>query len=205
MKKKTTRAKKVRTNIEIGKSSRRKGAHGEIEVAKMCKAWWDQVEFSIFKRTPKSGGWGDSFTRGEFRASGDVCTTSKTWPFTVEVKRREGWVFGVFANGKSSVAWKWWRQAIDAAAEENRIPMLWMRKNRMDWVVLLPEISLIPILARRGIQPDVVFRRLSVGVDDGGLRPVCVTAAKLLAISPHDFLPSKRKRTAVHISDRPSL
>lgn len=177
------------------KNGRRKGAVAEIEVSKLLAAWWNQYEPNArFKRTPLSGGWGDREVRGEFKVAGDICTTSAAWPFTVEVKRREGWTFRSLAAGRPVAVWAWWRQTLAAAAEENRIPLLWFRHNEQPWLVLAPEYVLVPIAVRYGITPDLVFGRLSPGVDDGDVRPVCVLADKLLSISPEAFL-RRRKRS----------
>jgi len=181
----------------MGVSQKHKGARGEIQVAKDLATWWAQVEQGCkFKRTPLSGGWGDADTRGGFKVAGDICTTAERWPFTVEVKRREGWSFGTFARGRLSPVWGWWRQCIEQAAEEDRIPMLWFRKNRQPWLVLLPERLLVPILVRHQVQPDLVLRVLSPGVDDGDIRPAMVLGSKLLALPPTAWLPGRRRKGA---------
>jgi hypothetical protein len=172
----------------------RKGPLGENEVVHLLSDWWGQVEPGCqFKRTPKSGGWGNADVRGDFKVAGDICTTSQLWPFTIEVKRRESWSFGSFAEGRLSPVWKWWRQCIDAAAEEDRIPLLWARKNRRPWIVLLPERLLIPLLVARDIEPDITFARLSARVDDGDIRPACILGDKFLQLPPQAWLPKRRR------------
>lgn len=173
----------------------RKGPIGENEVVHLLSDWWGQMEPEAkFKRTPKSGGWGNADVRGDMKVAGDICTTSQRWPFTVEVKRREAWTFGAFCEGRLSPVWKWWRQCIDAAAEEDRIPLLWARKNRRPWIVLAPERLLVPLLIERGMEPDVVFIKLSARVDDGDIRPACITGTKFLSLPPQAWVP-KRRRT----------
>jgi len=180
-----------------GAGRRNKGAQGELEAARIITEWWRQIEPGCaFKRTPSSGGWGDKKVRGDFKVAGDLCTRAKHWPFTVEVKRREGWSFGTLAKGKLSPVWEWWRQCIEAAAEEDGVPMLWVRKNRQPWLVMLPERLIVPILTRHGLQPDVVFNRLSPQVDDGDIRPALVLASKLLELPPTVFL-SRGQRAAL--------
>jgi len=170
-----------------------KGPKGENEVVKLLSRWWSQFELDVqFKRTPKSGGWGNSEVRGDMKVAGDICTTSQRWPFTVEVKRRESWTFGAFSEGRLSPVWKWWRQCINAAAEEDRIPLLWARKNRRPWIVLAPERLLVPLLVAYDIEPDVVFQKLSSRVDDGDIRPVCITGEKFLQIPPKVWVPNRR-------------
>lgn len=178
----------------MGASEKHKGARGEIQVAKLLATWWAPIEPDArFKRTPLSGGWGDADTRGGFKVAGDICTTASRWPFTVEVKRREGWTFGTFASGKRSPVWGWWRQCIEQAGEEERIPMLWVRKNRQPWLVLLPERLLVPILVRQDVKPDLVFRCLSPFVDDGGIRPAMVFGDKFLELPAKAWLPRRRR------------
>ncbi|MDP6719756.1 MAG: hypothetical protein QGF59_13935, partial [Pirellulaceae bacterium] len=118
-------------------TSRGKGNAAEREVAKLVQQWWHKLESGCrFVRTPLSGGWGGPSLRAEFRASGDLMTTAKQWPFGVEVKRREGWSMRNLRQAKASPVWKWWEQTQDAAAEMDAEPMLWFRKNRMPWYVM---------------------------------------------------------------------
>lgn len=172
----------------------RKGPRGEIEVAKLLKKWWAPIEPTArFKRTPLSGGWGDADTRGGFKVAGDICTTAKRWPFTVEVKRREGWKFGTFSAGRRSPIWGWWRQCIEQAAEEDRTPLLWVRKNRQPWLVLAPEALVVPILVRRHLIPDLVFFELARDIDDGDIRPAMVFGPKFLQVPASAWLPRRRR------------
>lgn len=174
---------------------RKKGSRAEIEVARLLGDWWGAFEPGMkFKRTPLSGGWGDADTRGGFKVAGDICTTSERWPFTVEVKRREGWSFGTLAKGRRSPVWAWWRQCIAEAAEENRTPMLWLRKNRQPWMVLLPERALATVLVRYKLKPDLVFRTLNRLVDDGGIRPAMVLGERFLSLPPTVWLPRRTPR-----------
>jgi hypothetical protein len=133
------------------KNGRAKGAKAELEVARLCVVWWDQVEPGCqFKRTPGSGGWATPEVRGEFKVAGDLTTTAKRWPFTVEVKRREGWVLANLYAAKPSPVWKWWRQACAAASEEGRTPILFLRKNARvpEWFVMVPEQQFRDVVPR---------------------------------------------------------
>jgi hypothetical protein len=108
-----------------------KGKIAEREVAKLIGAWWSSLEPEArFVRTPQSGGWHGAEVRTEFRASGDLMTTAKRFPFTVEVKRREAWSHEVFLAGKASPVWDWWRQAQGQARELSAEPALFFRQNR---------------------------------------------------------------------------
>ncbi|MCH7846220.1 MAG: DUF91 domain-containing protein [Acidobacteria bacterium] len=85
----TSRGIGPRALPDLNLMSRNKGNKGEREVVKMLQPWWQKIERSCaFVRTPVSGGWGGPSLRSEFRASGDLMTTAKLWPFAVEVKRR---------------------------------------------------------------------------------------------------------------------
>lgn len=127
----------------MGKSSRDKGARGELEVAELLREWWDPVEPGcLFKRTPMSGGWGSKEAREGFSTSGDLVTTARRFPFVVEVKRREGWSWKTLDRGAASPVWAWWKQAQKAADEQDgKWPALIWRKSREPWWLMLPEAS----------------------------------------------------------------
>jgi hypothetical protein len=118
--------------------SRQKGSVAEREVAAIIEPWWNVVEPGKFVRTPLSGGWGTADTRAGFRASGDLMTTAPRFPFTVEVKRRESWTLERLLLGRPSPVWEWWRQAQKQGEESNLVPLLWFRKSRQPWRVMLP-------------------------------------------------------------------
>lgn len=126
-------------------NGRIKGKAAEREVAALFQAWWDPYEPGTkFVRTPMSGGWshGDE-AKEEFATAADLMTTSKTFPFSVEVKRREGWSFRRFIDGKTTPVEGWWAQTRSEARANKRIPMLWFRQNRMPWHLLLPEFFIL--------------------------------------------------------------
>jgi hypothetical protein len=146
----------------LGRSQRQKGAVAEREVAAILQEWWRKLEPGCrFVRTPSSGGWHGregAGVRGDFRASGDLMTTARRFPFTVEVKRREGWSDKGFLAGGRSPVWEWWTQA-QAQADEHKssimaaknegmlgvipdvvvVPMLVFRRSNEHWRVLVPE------------------------------------------------------------------
>ncbi len=125
-------------------NGKKKGARAELEVCRSLHTWWIQVEPSVgdedlhFKRTPGSGGWAHGKGRAAFGTAADVVTNAKLFPFSVEVKHREGWAMSTFLAGKKSPVWSWWKQACTQGAETKKIPMLWFRKNHAEWIVLLP-------------------------------------------------------------------
>lgn len=115
-----------------------KGPVAEREVAGLIKPWWRQLEpEALFVRTPLSGGWHDEEHRKDFKATGDIMTSALKWPFDIEVKRREGWSEPEFVAGRPSPVWQWWRQCQISAWPNRNEPMLWLRRNRRPWVVLL--------------------------------------------------------------------
>lgn len=120
--------------------SRNKGSRAEREVAALLAEWWRPHEPGVeFIKTPLSGGWSTPKLRGSFRASGDIMTTSQTFPFSVEVKRRENFSWDTLLAGKRSPVWEWWEQTTRAANEQMAVPMLWLRHSREPWRVVLPE------------------------------------------------------------------
>lgn len=124
----------------MGVAQRNKGAVAEREVATLLEAWWGQQlgePGCRFVRAPMSGGWHGPAVRKEFRASGDLLTTARQFPWTVEIKRREGWAWKTFLAGKASPVWEWWLQAQTQAREQGLSPMLWLRHSREDWCVLV--------------------------------------------------------------------
>jgi len=125
----------------------------EREVAKLIKAWWNRFEpESLFIRTPLSGGWSDEETRREFKATGDLMTNSPSFPFDVEVKRREGWSENTFLAGQPCPVWGWWQQTQRASWVSRREPMLWFRHNRRPWMVLLRDCYVSGLFLGRKVE-----------------------------------------------------
>lgn len=178
----------------MAKNGREKGAVAEREVAEIVRAWWSKLEPECrFVRTPSSGGWGTPELRGHFQAAGDLMTTAARWPFAVEVKRREKeWSLPSLLNGLPTGAWGWWRQAQAAALEQRGVPMLWMRKSKMGWLVLVPEqaVSFAVGGACAFKTPDARWHRgllRSNKVKFGELLPVLYLAETLLSHHPRVF------------------
>lgn len=166
-----------------------KGRRGEREVAGMCQNWWRKIDKKCeFKRTPLSGGWSTTTIRSHFRACGDIMTTSDNWPFTVEVKRREDWSLNNLFDGKPTAVWQWWIQSTDQANKEKQVPMLWLKRNRVPWLIMLPVIF---IDASSSPKPDVYWTRITLannGVLYGKLLPAIYIADRILKISPVKLL-----------------
>lgn len=156
-------------------NSRRKGKAAEREVARLLEVWWGGVEPGIkFRSTPLSGGFSTPDVRGAFEMAGDLMTTAESFPYCVEVKHRQNWSEKTFVAGKKSPLWSWWKQAQKSALEENKIPLLIFRKNRMEWRVIIPEetMSRLSVCEPCHVWPEFKF--------DVGLHPVCYWAKDFL-------------------------
>lgn len=165
-----------------------KGKVAEREVARLITPWWWKVEpGSEFIRTPQSGGWATPELRCEFKASGDLMTTAARFPFTVEVKRREDWRMSSLEKAKQCQVWTWWIQTQRAANEERREPMLWFRRNRDPWRVMLRYDYVASI---KGMpSPDVVWSAAALQhLHYGDAVPVVYIYDRFFAVSPKKFL-----------------
>lgn len=169
---------------------RAKGSKAEIDVAKRFKAWWSPLEPSEFVRTPLSGGWGGKDLRAGFRASGDIMTTAPRFPFTVEVKRREGWAWKPLIAGKKSPVWGWWEQAVGQAKEMGGIPLLIFRKNREEWNLMLPHAAFLRARPTKTHMIDVVAAWYpdEIGERASGVHPIVVRADWFFGTIPEAWL-----------------
>lgn len=165
-------------------SGRQKGSRAEREVAKLVQTWWAQFEPAAqFVRTPLSGGWGGPTLRGGFGAAGDLMTTSKTFPFVIEVKRREAWSWKTFLAGKSSPVWGWWEQAQTQALEMKRTPMLWIRRNlEKQWQIL------VPCQVDRRAHFEEGFRWTNTAELNVGIEPVMIRWDIFSRVPPEKFV-----------------
>lgn len=163
-----------------GVNGREKGKVAEREVAGIIQPWWQQLEpDKLFVRTPQSGGWQGAEVREEFQASGDLMTTAKMFPFAVEVKRREGWYMQSLLEGLRCPVWGWWDQTQKAAIEMNKQPMLWLRKNRMEWHVMMGEM---PTAFCKPVRAWSRMELLRVG--SWRVHPTLYLASDVLAVKP---------------------
>lgn len=160
----------------VGAGARRKGATAEREVAALLAAWWtsDNDPKVKFKRTPLSGGWGGA---EGFDVAGDVITNSRTFPFCVEVKFREGFELDNVLKGRRSPVWKWWAQACADAKKTKRQPLLFFRKSpapfeKTEWYVLAPDTNAM-------LMPTP-FNRYSTNPAPGCAKPLVYRAEDFL-------------------------
>ena len=157
---------------------RSKGKVAERDVAALLADWWGSLEPGCsFIRTPLSGGWQSQAptVRAEFRACGDIMTTARRFPWCIEVKRREGWAWHPLLAGKASPVLGWWVQAMRDASLAQLAPMLWFRRNREPWYVMLDAVPqgvarrhlkrlpsdtvLLPAVALLAVQPEVLLSK----------------------------------------------
>lgn len=179
-------SREMRHLPEMGVQGRPKGNRAEIEIAKRLKTWWSTFEVAEFVRTPLSGGWGGKDLRAGFRASGDVMTTSVRFPFTIEIKRREGWAWKTLREGRKSPVWGYWRQAVGQAKEMGGTPLLIFRRNREPWFVLLPFVSGIQVF--QSYEWETVWFESELKekkVDIDGVLPGLVMANTFFSTMPH--------------------
>ncbi|MDE2099190.1 MAG: hypothetical protein KGL39_18190 [Patescibacteria group bacterium] len=161
-------------------NGRAKGKRGEREVARLLEEYWGRLEPGCkFKSTPLSGGWSSPDVREAFKTSGDLVTTAKLFPYVVEVKLRESWSLKNLVEGKPCPVWGWWEQAIKAAKEQKGIPMLWFRKNRWPWRIMIPESFFI----RLGKLPVEIEWKQKLPTD---WQPLVILASDFLKDGPND-------------------
>lgn len=188
--------KPLRSHAAIGRHSKGKGAEAELEVGRLLTPYWRQLEpEALFVRTPGSGGWRHA---KRFGARGDLVHDAKTcklFPFSLEVKRREGWSEPAFLLGSMrGPVWRWWDQACAAALDDGRRPMLWFRKNHppaarvlglpVCWLVMI-ECAVFDRLRLRGMTPPLVRF-------DDPRHTVVLTHAQALWIPPRAFVQACR-------------
>jgi hypothetical protein len=173
--------------------SRGKGATAERKIAEHCTSWWWPLENGvIFVRTPLSGGWGKPQHREGFQSGGDLMSTSKTFPFAIEVKRRENWAWRSLELGGRSPAWSWWRQSIKAAKEMKKVPLMLFRQNRRPWIVMLPHEYMKNDVRRLEIPCHHMWVPAELQkIDVGGVHPICYLWDELRMYPPECFIDKK--------------
>lgn len=188
-----------------GVSGHPKGGRAEREVATIVQEWWRRLETKAeFVRTPQSGGWGKARGRkvaAHFNACGDLMTTGLRFPFCVEVKWRESWSYDNLTRGKPTPPWEWWRQCIAAAEEQEGVPMLWMRKDRIrstresfPWLVWVPADY---ARKRRLSEPDIMWDPQELrdnNVDAGAVHPVAYFFDRFTAMAPQRMATDAHRR-----------
>lgn len=109
-------------------NGRRKGHQFERDQAKIWGDWWGNRE--LFARTPMSGGW---------KIAGDIACTDPDFPFTLEMKKHEGWFFEQLWNDKCEI-FAWLNQVQNDVVKKKavgKIPMVVFTKNCCDVYVMV--------------------------------------------------------------------
>jgi hypothetical protein len=136
-----------------------KGARGEREVLAIVAEWWRRVEPDfVFVRSPGSGGWSHA---PAFKAKGDGTARRSngepsTFPFLLEVKRREGFSWERVAAGKLGPVKGWWEKTCVQARAQDAIPLLVFRKSREPWRVMAPGLLVADLEALALVDPQEV-------------------------------------------------
>ena len=117
------------------KNSRTKGNSYELRIAKAFAQWSGEH----IRRTPQSGGWSNA----KFGVSADLVCDNPKWPFSVEVKKREGWhlddlITGIRPDDSRSIE-AWWKQTVDSCPKKGytTTPMLVFARNRGPNLVMM--------------------------------------------------------------------
>ena len=181
---------------------RRKGNTGELEVARIVEKWWRTMEPNAeFARVPLSGGWhkGSAVTVDK-QACGDLMTNSHSFPFCIEVKRREQWSVDNLLDGKKTPPWGWWCQCLEAAQKQSAVPMMWLRKNRLrgsrqsfPWLVWIPDQYRIDKQLNQGDVQWSDGQLEDAGIKYGGVLPVAYVYTNFLKMAPRRFRLPKGK------------
>lgn len=179
----------------MGKGQREKGSRAERDVANILQEWWRKLDpKAAFSRTPLSGGWGKTTDRAiavDKKACGDLVTNSKRFPFVVEVKWREQWSPANVMAGRRTPPWDWWVQSVEAAREQDGVPMMWIRRNtipgtrqKFPWLVWVPRTFYVDHHLDR---PDIEWESTVLetnGVDYAGVLPVAYVFDHFIEMAP---------------------
>ena len=126
-------------------NSKNKGSNFERVISKTFTEWWNNggMEGKFF-RTPGSGALA---YREQEDVIGDLCTPHG-FPYTIECKNQEGWkledLFSekIEVNADKGSVSGWWRQACIEAYRANKSPMLIMKKNYYEPLVIIENSSM---------------------------------------------------------------
>jgi hypothetical protein len=92
--------KSKKTQSQIGRMSRSKGADYENQIAKILSLWWTKGrDNKSFRRTPMSGGWDHR------HAAGDLIAPDPNFPVHIEIRKRETFELGQLLKGGDIMTW----------------------------------------------------------------------------------------------------
>lgn len=140
-------------------NGKKKGSKNERVLSK----WWEEWSGLEFSRVPSSGGL--RWQRKDDITGDIICTDprhSRRFPFSIEGKSYKDINFEHLILGNKSVKiLDFWEQAKEDGVRSNRIPLLFMRYDRMPrmvWFVVM-ELKLFNILLKqkKGIAEHTYF------------------------------------------------
>ena len=138
-------------------NGRNKGAGFERKIAKSLTEWSGKT----FDRVFRSGGGA---------AKGDIAPAYHSWPFVAELKNRESWGHHELFNNKGNI-WKWWSKVCEEAEDAAKYPLLIIKRNRHQALVILNRADCLSLLSWcSGVGRSLKDRNLSsCGHSDGVL------------------------------------
>lgn len=136
-------------------NSKAKGSEFELKVAKLLSSWWGEE----FHRTPMSGGlhW-----KADNRVAGDIVTPpNSVFPYNVECKKREGWLFDQVLRGTGEVE-DWWEQCVKDARGVGMRPWLIFARNFVPPYIMLQLEDFTPIVQTKNSRLPINYFIVSI-------------------------------------------
>lgn len=112
----------TKTKQEIGRSSKRKGKNGELEVANLLK----KFGYNARRSSQYCGNTGDA---PDVRVEG--------LPLHIEVKRTERF------------SWKYYTQAVNDSKASGETPVIFYRRSYAPWMVILSAEDFLQLMKKR--------------------------------------------------------
>jgi len=110
--------------------AKEKGREFESTCCRLMQGWWG----TPFKRVPLSGGWDKQIITGDiFAVNKDG--VDKSFPFSVECKKQEGWNLFQLLDDKGPIL-QWWKQCTDDCPP-HKLPLLMFACNYRSVLVMV--------------------------------------------------------------------
>ena len=136
-------------------NGRRKGAEYERKMSKVLTLWSGVP----FDRVFRSGGG---------KNKGDIGPAYGMWDFVLEIKNRESWNHSNFWERKGPI-WMWWDKVSSEAGDANKVPLLILKKNHRDALIMFPPSFLRKVLSDDFSAPYIVGKDFAVTTLDAFL------------------------------------
>jgi len=160
-------------------NSKAKGSEFELKTAKILGSWWGEE----LHRTPMSGGlhW-----KKDNRVAGDIVTPPDSiFPFSVECKKREGWLFDQLLKGTGEIE-EWWLQCIRDADSVDMRPFLIFAKNFTSPYLMISACDFISILKYKNNRLSINY--FFIDIKDKPSRIILVLSDFLESVSKEDII-----------------